>query len=58
MGIRDDFLAFIQRGSVVDLVVGLVMGTAFIAIVNSLVDDIILPPLFFFLRMSQPLEFV
>lgn len=39
----EDFRKFIMRGSVVDLAIGVVIGTAFTAIVNSLVDDIIMP---------------
>ena len=38
-----DFRRFIMRGSVVDLAIGVVIGTSFTAIVNSLVDDIIMP---------------
>lgn len=38
-----DFKKFINRGSVIDLAVGIVIGTAFTAIVNSLVNDIIMP---------------
>jgi large conductance mechanosensitive channel len=38
-----DFRKFIMRGNVVDLAVGVVIGAAFTAIVNSLVDDIIMP---------------
>jgi large conductance mechanosensitive channel len=34
-----------MRGSVVDLAVGIILGTAFGAIVNSLVNDIIMPPI-------------
>jgi len=40
-----EFKAFIARGSVVDLAVGIIMGAAFTAIVNSLVTDIIMPPI-------------
>jgi large conductance mechanosensitive channel len=40
-----DFKAFIMRGSVVDLAVGIVIGVAFAAIVNSLVKDVIMPPI-------------
>lgn len=40
-----DFKAFIMRGSVVDLAVGVIVGAAFGAIVKSLVDDIIMPPI-------------
>lgn len=38
-----DFRKFIMRGNVIDLAVGVVIGTAFTAIVTSLVDDIIMP---------------
>lgn len=37
------FKAFILRGNVVDLAVGIVIGAAFTAIVNGLVSDIITP---------------
>ena len=40
-----EFKEFISRGSVVDLAVGVIIGAAFTAIVNSLVNDIIMPPL-------------
>lgn len=40
-----DFRAFIMRGNVVDLAVGIVIGVAFAAIVNSLVKDVIMPPI-------------
>ncbi len=39
----DEFRAFIMRGNVVDLAVGIVIGVAFTAIVNSLVKDIFTP---------------
>ena len=38
-----EFRDFIMRGNVLDLAVAVVIGTAFIAIVNSLVGDIIMP---------------
>lgn len=38
-----EFKEFISRGNVVDMAVGVVVGTAFTAIVNSLVKDIIMP---------------
>lgn len=38
-----EFKEFISRGSVVDLAVGVIVGGAFTSIVNSLVDDIIMP---------------
>ncbi len=40
-----EFKEFIMRGNVVDLAVGIVIGAAFGAIVNSLVKDIIMPPI-------------
>ncbi len=41
----DEFKKFIARGNVVDLAVGIIMGAAFTGIVNSLVKDIIMPPI-------------
>lgn len=38
-----DFKAFIMRGNVVDLAIGLMIGAAFGAIVKSLVDDVLMP---------------
>jgi len=40
-----EFKAFAIQGNVVDMAVGIVIGAAFTAIVNSLVADIIMPPL-------------
>jgi len=40
-----DFKAFILRGNVVDLAVGIIIGVAFGAIVSSLVKDVIMPPI-------------
>jgi len=40
-----DFKAFITRGNVVDLAVGIIIGIAFGAMVNSFVKDIIMPPI-------------
>jgi large conductance mechanosensitive channel len=40
-----DFKNFITRGNVVDLAVGIIIGAAFGAIINSLVKDIIMPPI-------------
>lgn len=39
------FREFIMRGNVLDLAVAVIIGAAFTKIVNSLVDDIIMPPL-------------
>lgn len=41
----NEFKAFVMRGNVMDLAVGVIIGAAFGAIVKSLVDDIIMPPL-------------
>lgn len=45
MSIKEEFKAFILRGNVIDLAVGMVVGTAFSGIVKSLVDDVIMPPI-------------
>ncbi len=42
-GIIQEFKEFITRGNVIDLAVGVIIGTAFTAIVNSLVKDLIMP---------------
>ena len=42
-----DFKAFIMRGNVMDLAVGVIIGASFGAIVKSLVDDVIMPPIGF-----------
>ena len=40
-----EFKQFAMRGNVIDLAVGIVIGAAFGKIVNSLVEDLIMPPL-------------
>ena len=40
-----EFRTFIQKGNVMDLAVGVIMGSAFGAIVNSLVNDVLMPAL-------------
>jgi large conductance mechanosensitive channel len=40
-----DFKAFIMRGNVVDMAVGIIIGAAFGAIITSLVKDVIMPPI-------------
>lgn len=40
-----EFKAFATRGNVVDLAVGIILGSAFTTIVTSLVNDLIMPPL-------------
>jgi len=41
----NEFKEFISRGNVIDLAVGIIVGAAFTSIVNSLVNDIIMPPI-------------
>ncbi len=41
--ITQEFKEFISRGNVMDLAVGMIIGSAFTAIVTSLVNDIIMP---------------
>jgi large conductance mechanosensitive channel len=40
-----EFKAFVMRGNVLDLAVGVIIGAAFGKIVASLVDDILMPPI-------------
>jgi large conductance mechanosensitive channel len=40
-----EFREFVARGNVLDLAVGVIIGAAFGAIVTSLVNDIIMPPI-------------
>ena len=40
-----DFRAFIMKGNVVDMAVGIIIGVAFGKIVASVVNDIIMPPI-------------
>ncbi|HEY9761263.1 MAG TPA: large conductance mechanosensitive channel protein MscL [Trichocoleus sp.] len=44
-GFWDDFKSFIMRGNLIDLALAVVLGAAFGAIVNSLVEDILMPAL-------------
>ncbi len=39
----EEFKKFISRGNVMDMAVGVIIGGAFTAIVNSLVNDIFMP---------------
>ena len=61
-----EFIEFLKRGSLIDMAIGIAVGTAFATIAKSLVDDIIMPPvglalgnvefddLFFLLRQGDP----
>jgi len=40
-----EFKDFAMRGNVLDMAVGIIMGSAFGAIISSLVNDIIMPPI-------------
>lgn len=44
-----DFKDFITKGNIVDMAVGVVVGNAFKAIATSLVNDIIMPPLSYYI---------
>ncbi len=39
----EEFKEFISRGNVMDLAVGMIIGSAFTAIVNSVVNDLVMP---------------
>ncbi len=45
MGMMKEFKEFAMRGNVVDMAVGIVIGAAFGKIINSLVKDVIMPPI-------------
>lgn len=45
MSIGSEFREFIARGNVVDLAVGVIIGGAFGAIITSLVDQVVMPPI-------------
>jgi len=40
-----DFRDFVMRGNVLDLAVGIIIGVAFTSVVNSLVSDVLMPPI-------------
>ena len=50
-GWASEFKTFIMRGNVLDMAVGVVIGSAFTAIVTSVVENLLTPPL-------DPLELV
>ncbi|HEX4887627.1 MAG TPA: large-conductance mechanosensitive channel protein MscL [Luteibaculaceae bacterium] len=47
MGLISEFKEFAMKGNVVDLAVGIIIGAEFGKIVNSLVNDVIMPPIGF-----------
>lgn len=40
-----EFKEFALRGNMIDLAIGIVIGAAFSSVINSLIDDIIMPPI-------------
>ena len=51
-GFIQEFQKFISRGNVMDMAVGMIIGSAFTAIIKSLVDDVISPFLGIFRGMN------
>ncbi|MDD5722536.1 MAG: large-conductance mechanosensitive channel protein MscL [Syntrophales bacterium] len=45
MGMMQEFKTFAMRGNVVDMAVGIIIGSAFGKIISSLVADVIMPPI-------------
>ena len=45
MSLFGEFKKFAVRGNVVDLAIGVIIGASFTGIVNSLVNDVIMPPI-------------
>src|SRR6185503_16934402 len=45
MSIATEFRDFVNRGNVVDLAVGVIIGAAFGKIVGSFVNDVLMPPI-------------
>lgn len=43
--IAEEFKKFVMRGNVIDMAVGIIVGSAFTKIVNSMVSDVMMPPL-------------
>ena len=53
MKIVDEFKEFIARGNVMDMAVGIIVGGAFTAIVNSLVTSVITPGIHFLTAVTS-----
>jgi large conductance mechanosensitive channel len=45
MSVVKEFRDFAMRGNIVDMAVGIIIGTAFAKIVSSIVNDVLMPPL-------------
>lgn len=41
----EEFKAFAMRGNVIDMAIGIIIGTAFGKIITSLVNDVLMPPI-------------
>ncbi|HWQ46053.1 MAG TPA: large conductance mechanosensitive channel protein MscL [Longilinea sp.] len=52
--ILSEFKEFAMRGNVIDLAIGVIIGTAFGKIITSLVNDILMPPIG---RLLGPVDF-
>jgi len=48
-----EFKAFISRGNMIDMTIAITVGTAFTALVKSLVDNIIMPPIAWLIGQSS-----
>ena len=45
MGFIGEFKEFAMKGNVLDMAIGIIIGAAFGTVVNSLVKDVIMPPI-------------
>lgn len=45
MSMASEFKTFVQRGNVIDMAIGIIMGGAFGKIVSSFVGDVLMPPI-------------
>jgi len=45
MGVISEFKEFAMKGNVLDMAIGIIIGAAFGTVVNSLVKDVIMPPI-------------
>ena len=52
------FKDFLIRGNVIDLAVGLIMGTAFTAVVNALVQSVLMPAISMLVKSPNFDEFL
>ncbi len=50
MSMLQEFKTFVSRGNAVELAIGVVIGAAFQKVVDSIVNDIILPPIGFLIN--------